>query len=93
VSRLPFATAEELTLPGTRGYRVMEDTLARRLESAEQRMRHLESRDIVPPSVMEAAVAELDAAHRAIDDYEAEQRELDEERSADSRLTIAEELR
>jgi hypothetical protein len=39
----------------------------------------LEAHDVVPPSVMEAAVAELDAVHKAIEDHEAEGRDLDTE--------------
>lgn len=94
MTHLPFATPEELTLPGTRGYRVMEESLSARLAAAQGRVDALASRPGVDAQrLREEAEAELDAAHRAIDDYEAEQRELDEERAADCHLTIAQELR
>lgn len=66
MTALPFATEEE-TLPGRRGYVVLEPDLGARLRAAEARCE-------CEPS--EAAEAELAAVWAAIDAHEDEQREL-----------------
>jgi hypothetical protein len=67
------------SLPARPAYHAVSDELHTRLRAAEARMCGLEAHDVVPPSVMEAAVAELDAVHKAIEDHEAEGRDLDTE--------------
>lgn len=85
--KLPYATPDETTLSATRGYRVMESDLRDRLSRAV-----MAAEGARTDEEREEAEAEVLAVHRAIDDYEAEQRELDDERRRDAMLTTKQEV-